>query len=746
MKKFLCTFSALALINIGFAQNWQIAQKHTFPVAKTDKNLENGKLYTLDIATLKNKLIFTPSAQSRVEGMVVTLPTSEGKLEQFSVWESSILSPKLQEKYPTIKTYVGRGISDPTAYVRFSVTPLGLSSSVFREGNRSDFIETYDQAAGLYAVHSTSNVKNNFVCSTTELISKHQSSDNTTLKANNQVFKTYRLALSVTAEYTQYFGGTKEKALAAMTNTMTRVNGVFEKDMAINFQLVDDTDQLIFTDAATDPYSNSDIGMNDDPIYGNSHEMQVWNVELQKYLRDSFGESKYDIGHLFGHEGGGGNAGCIGCICESAFPDGKGSGITSPANGKPSGDKFDIDYVAHEIGHQIGANHTFSFRNEGRGVNVEPGSGSTIMGYAGITSYNVQNNSDSYFTYRSILQVQNNLANKTCGISRPIINTPPQITLENTAYSIPKGTPFKLDATISDTEDQENILVTWEQNNTGTSSTQNANSRVSATKTTGPNFRSFTPTKETHRYFPRFDRILKGELANASNWEAVATVARTYDFTVTARDNNPTGAQTQTKSVKVTSTNAGPFVITLPNKSEKLQLNTGKITVNWNVAETDQAPINTAKVKVLISWDNGSRFTELGIVDNVGTATFSLPSNAVATTTGFVMIEAVDNIYLAVNPFTAEGVLSLNETLTPSTSIQISPNPSKGRFTITHPFEAGNIDVQLIDLTGRVVFSQNSKHPGGQFRKDYTTQVAKGVYVLQIQSNNTTHTSKLIIH
>jgi hypothetical protein len=54
--------------------------------------------------------------------------------------------------------------------------------------------------------------------------------------------RTFRLAMSVTGEYTAYFGGTKALALAAINNTMTRVNGVFEKDFAVRMVLIANTD------------------------------------------------------------------------------------------------------------------------------------------------------------------------------------------------------------------------------------------------------------------------------------------------------------------------------------------------------------------------------------------------------------------------------------------------------------------------------------------------------------------------
>jgi hypothetical protein len=176
--------------------------------------------------------------------------------------------------------------------------------------------------------------------------------------------------MSVTGEYTAYFGGTKALALAAINNTMTRVNGVFEKDFSARMVLIANNDLVIYTAAASDPYSAAS-------------GMSSWNSQLQSTLTSVIGEANYDVGHLFGATGGGGNAGCIGCICVNGQ---KGSGYTSPADGIPSGDNFDIDYVAHELGHQFGGNHTFTTGNEGTGVHMEPGSGSTIMGYAGITS------------------------------------------------------------------------------------------------------------------------------------------------------------------------------------------------------------------------------------------------------------------------------------------------------------------------------------------------------------------------
>lgn len=751
MKKLLFTLSVLSLFGYANAQNWKEVPSYFLKSKNITTEYQNSKVYSMDINTLKNKLTLAPSNTSNQSGVVVDMPTSDGSIQKYMIWEASILSPKLQEKYPNIRSYVGKSLDDPSVYLRFSVTPLGLSSSIFRNEGKSDFIESYDlEGSTYYEVHSSSKAVSNFVCSTNELISKHQAnkenSSNLQNKANNQVFKTYRLALSVPGEYSAYFGGTKEKALAAMTNTMTRVNGVFEKDMSVNFQFIDNIDDLIFTDASTDPYSAPAQGMADHPTYGSApYYLSTWQVELQTYLTNNLGEDKYDIGHFFGSQGGGGNAGCIGCVCDTAFPDGKGSGMTSPANKIPSGDKFDIDYVAHEIGHQMGANHTYSHIYEGTGVNVEPGSGSTVMGYAGITSYNVQSNSDDYFTYRSIAQVQNNLKTKSCGVEKPILNTPPNIQLEKALYRIPVGTAFKLNATITDAENDA-VLTTWEQNNSGTSATTNANSRVKETKTSGPNFRSFSPVKETYRYFPNFTSILAGKLFHTGTgnvvWESLTSVARTYDFTVTARDYNVQGPQTQNGSIKVMATaGVGPFVVLTPDTADsKLPINASNFDVTWDVAKTNEAPIETTKVKVSISWDAGKTFEELGIVDNTGSANFQMPSNAKDVTEGYIMIEAVDNVYLAVKKFST-GLLATKDLNT--TKSTIYPNPSNGQFTIEQKV-SGKVNIEIVDVNGRIVYSI-SENASGNLKKQIDTNLPSGVYIIKVSSNEGQSTSKLII-
>ena len=318
------------------------------------------------------------------------------------------------------------------------------------------------------------------------------------------------------------------------------------------------------------------------------------------------------------------------------------------------GDNFDIDYVAHEIGHQLGANHTFSHGLEGTGQNVEPGSGSTIMGYAGITSQNVQQHSDAYFHVNSIIQVQNNLVAKTCDIETPVNNNPPVIT-PMADVTIPKSTAFVLTAQATDAEGDP-LTYTWEQVDNATSTTTITNL---GTLTNGPSFRSWTPTPSPTRYFPKFSTVLAGNLKNNADWEAVSTVARATNFRVTVRDNNADVAQKQTQSAlqKVTVHANGPFKIT----STKVYNNApGPLT--WDVVGTNAAPFNVANVKIDYTADNGATWTELAAsTPNDGTEDFSFASFPTNTALK-VRISAIGNVFYAIAPVTVSAIVACDGT------------------------------------------------------------------------------------
>ncbi|QBO58078.1 reprolysin-like metallopeptidase [Chryseobacterium salivictor] len=611
------------------------------------------KYYSLDLKMMRSKLANAQETGKSAKPVEIQLPTLDGKVERFAVYSAPVVVKSLQDRYQ-LGSYVGVGIDDPTAYVRFSVAPNDFQSMILRNG-AYEFIEPQNTGKTVYGVHPKTNkseADKAFVCSTSEEPLTKQQIDKLYMsgknftnnpsdfsKASDKKYRTMRLVMTTNGEYTTYFGGVAG-AMAAINATLTRCNGVFEKDFGLHL-ILQDFPSLIYTDASTDPFTTATV----------SSVPSAWNLETQKAITAVAGEANYDIGHMFGAYGGGGNAGCIGCVCESPSVNGsgiptdtkKGSGITSPADGKPFGDNFDIDYVAHEMGHQLGANHTFSHNSEFSGQNVEPGSGSTIMGYAGITgATDIQRHSDPYFHINSIIQVQTNLNDKTCDIETAVTNNPPVIT-PMPDVTIPKGTAFVLTAQATDPENDV-LNYTWEQVDDTFEPISKSNL---GTTRNGASFRSIMGTANPTRYFPKLETVMTGTLSNPNGWEAVSAIARDSNFKVTVRDNNPdvTEQQTQTAAQKVTVSANGPFKIT----STKVY-NNAPGPLNWDVAGTNAAPFNVTNVKIDYTTDNGTTWTVLTeSTPNDGTEDFIFAS--FATNTAMKMrISAIGNVFYAVAP------------------------------------------------------------------------------------------------
>ncbi|MBW1658335.1 zinc-dependent metalloprotease [Flavobacterium quisquiliarum] len=650
-KQLLYIFLILCGVTVN-AQNDILWQKITSSSSLSQKlnNSDPGKLYfKLNADLLHAKLSPTTSKFVTNAEIEITIPNTDGTLERFLVWESSNFDPELQAKYPEIRAYKGRGIDDKSAVIYFSVAPIGMQTMVFRGDKPTEYIEQNPDSKSEYVLFkSTVNADSEMrlECKTANTISENKTSSTTARTASNaKQLKTLRLALSCTGEYAAYFGGTKAGALTGMNATLTRVNGIFDRDLSVQLVLIANNDAVVYTNASTDPYSIAADGAKDGG---------TWGQEVQTTLTNVIGNANYDIGHLFGASGGGGNAHCIGCVCvdpTSSEPYGKGSAFTSPKDRRPEGDTFDIDFVAHEMGHQLGASHTFSYALEGLGTSYEPGSGSTIMGYAGITNFDVQNNSDDYFSYASINQIQNNLATKSCPVSTPITNNPPIIDA-GPDYTIPISTPFVLKGTGSDPEGST-ITYTWEQYDNATN-TSGENSKTYPTKPNGPMFRSLPPTTSPVRYMPAFSSVLNNALT--TTWESVSSIAKTMNFTLTGRDNatQPGTAQTSTDAMVVTvSASAGPFAITSQNAGNVAWAKGSVQTITWSVNNTNTLQ-GSSNVNIKLSTDGGATFpiTLASNTPNDGSETILVPSEITESTNCRLLIEPVGNIYYAVNTST----------------------------------------------------------------------------------------------
>ncbi len=742
----------------------------TSKIARIQQNeiTEGENYFSLDVSAFKQPLVSANKKLSTLPGVIVEFPNVNGEVEKFQVWENSNMTPDFQALFPEIRSYVGKGITTPGTTINFSVAPQGIQTIMFRPDGETEFIEAYDKAATLYVVYDSKNrTKKQFNCSTPDeqLEQELLNSAPNTLKSSAGSYKTMKLALSCTAEYSNYFGATSSAnmalVVAAMNATMTRVNGVMEKDLAIHLNMIDNSN-IIYYDPATDPYSDAAAGSGG-----------AWNGELQANLNTNVPNANYDIGHLFGASGGGGNAGCIGCVCVNGQ---KGSGYTSPANNVPAGDSFDIDYVVHEMGHQLGGNHTFTFSAEGTGgklasYQVEPGSGSTIMGYAGITSYDVQLHSDPVFSFKSISQIQTNMQPKTCPVSTSLsgVNATPVVNA-GADYTIPVGTAFMLTGTATDADASDVMTYLWEQSDVNTTLTTltGTGSQVVQTKVNGPNFRTFKPSTNNFRYFPQMGKILGGLLAIAtagnSNWESVSSVGRTLNFTFTARDNHAGGGQTAADAAIITvSATGGAFSVSSQSTTGISYVGLSQQTVTWVPGGTASAPFNSPTVDILISTNastsletfnattptvpNPTTWTTIASgVPNNGSYTVTLPDVATTKTTCRFMVKAVGNVFLAVN--------SKNFTITPSLSssefgfanFSIYPNPNKGNFNVRFDSSTSNdINITVNDIRGRSIFEKQYPNTGIFDQNLQLNNVEAGVYLVTVKDGDQKIVKRIVV-
>ncbi len=674
MKKLLLSLLAISILQIVSAQQNKYWNAHSGTQSMvTDKAVsrlsfpKKFKLFDLNLQSLKQDL-FTVVDNASSHSVVISLPNVDGQLEQFEMVEASNFEPALQARFPEIRAFSGKGITDKYATLKLSISPQGIQTMLFRTDKPNEFIEAYSQDRTVYAVFVSQRQPGQlpWSCSTEDRI---MSEGINTLVMNSGMtarsggdLKTMRLAQSCNGEYSNYFGATSSAqvslVLAAYNNTLTRCNGIYEKDLALHLNLIANTTAVIYYNPATDPYSTS---------------LSTWNASLQSTLNSVIGAANYDIGHLFGSTGGGGNAGCIGCVCVDAS---KGSGITSPADGIPQGDNFDIDYVAHEVGHQLGGNHTFSHSLEGTGVNKEVGSGLTIMGYAGITNQDVTNHSIPIFHQATIAQIQTNLAGKTCPITTSLVgNNATPVVAAVSSFTIPISTPFALTGSATDA-DGDALTYSWEQNDNSTVS--GTSSVASATKASGPNWISFMPTSSPTRFFPKLATILAGLNISgpltggdaATNTEALSSVSRTLNFRLTVRDNAPYSStapvkvgQTEITNMVVTVSNtSGPFVVTSPNTAVSWAGGSTQ-NITWNVANTTATPVSCANVKISLSTDGGLTFPTVLVASTPNDGTEALVIPTIPSTTARIKVEAVGNIFFDISNtnFTISGAVACGD-------------------------------------------------------------------------------------
>ncbi|NIF06200.1 T9SS type A sorting domain-containing protein [Chryseobacterium sp. Tr-659] len=700
MKKRILFVCALASCCTGLqAQRWEAVSQRTSQIRK---DVEVQRSYRVDLQSLRELLKNAEETGKNAKPVIISLPTAEGKIEKFAVYSNPVMDKSLVEKYQ-LGSYMGIGVDDPSKYLRFSTSPNDMQSMIIKDG-KFQFIEPITTDRQTYGVfYKTKDTgEHGFTCETDEFHAKDVnrlvengkkmlSGVGVTKRPTNTRYRDFRMALSVTGEYSQYqltAAGTPNTAtddvkkgvvLAAMNNTMTRINGVFERDFGAHLT-VQNFPQIIYLDSAADPYTNN------------------LNLQLQQTLTSQVGNGNYDIGHVFNQNAErSGNAGGIGIVCTDPANNNdiqKGSAYTQGP--VPVGEVFDFT-AAHEMGHQLGANHTFSntsVTDALQGANVEPGGGTTIMGYAGITYDNVQANADGYFHYKSIDQVLTNLEGKPdCGASQNINNNTAPAINPLTAYNIPKGTAYYLEASAADAENDP-VNYTWEQNDSTDDFSTISGDSGWGYNPKGALTRSVPGTPSGKRYFPKLETVMNGTLTNKQGWETVSYIPRVLNYAVTVRDQNPQRPMVSSSTTTVTVGNDGPFKFNGLTTSSVLY-NDAANTIYWDVANTNAAPYNVANVKIDYTTDNGATWIDLAATaPNTGSFSVQMPSNLSGAAK--LRVSAINNIFYAVSPAVTVG------------AAPTSP--------IASPTGVSTIDTEVFKTTARV--SWNSV-PGATYSVNY---------------------------
>ncbi len=631
MKKTLLLISLLSTITIANAQdsiNFSSQQWLASSSANEHANkLINGKAlnkkaFNIDIALLEQ-------LTRDNESLLIDLPLPSGGFAQFKLTPSGVMSRELAEKYPSIKTFTGYQVNNPEHSGRFDITPHGFHG-VFNYEKEKVYIEPisrennyqYQSYFKKDAQPLTSDASGRRLAPRKDSLPLFQLKNiarNTMKKTTNDLI-TYKIAMAATGEYSHFHGGTKENSLAAIVTLLNRVNEVYSRDLAIQFELVANNDAIIFLDASTDPFKNTDEDID----------------SVSQVINDAIGANNYDIGHLVGT--GGGGLASFAVVCSAS----KAEGITG--SDSPTADTFHIDYVAHEIGHQFGAEHTFNGSQDACDGNreatsaYEPGSASTIMGYAGIcNSQNLQNNSNPYFHIHSIDQISefNQQISSSCGIKTQLNNTAPTVNA-GSDYIIPARTPFTLTGSATDI-DNDTLTYSWEQFDLGAITSSQAEDQTDDGNR--PLFKTLSPSSNTSRTLPAMSDILANKQVYG---ETLPTTTRALNFRFVVRDNQGNVSDDATKLTVIT--NQQGFSISQPNS-----WNGTKQLVTWHTAATEQAPISCTHVNLLLSVDSGLTFSQTlaNKTANDGSEEITLPE--LTTNKARLKLSCENNIFFAIN-------------------------------------------------------------------------------------------------
>ena len=628
--------------------------------------------FELDNHTFKSILRNIPleSTQKLKNSLhTLRLPTPNGS-RQFKIVESSVMQANLQARWPQLRTYRLLDVDNPLYNGRMSVTPQGITA-VFKTDKGDVFIEPYAFGQDRYHIvyferDFELTEENNHQLSCGYTPEEHEnleteeditiSQEKTTTGAPAQIIE-YKLALTCTGEYAQNKGGTVESVLASFVTATNLANATFEQEVGVRVVLIEQEESLVFLHPATDPFVNADNG---------GQLLSQVNGAIVTTAGIPF--AVYDMGHLF-------TAGCTdvgGVVSGRVCTGGKDRAVTCHSSNNIGAIVRRI--MTHEVAHQFSVGHTFSNcpGNEGQTAGssaFEPGSGSTIMSYAGACGdQNIQFNSDNYYHAGSLDQFifyTRQGTGSSCSTVLPATNTEPDVILDYVdGFYIPKSTPFELDGHATDA-DGDVLTYCWEEMDLGVSTP------LGAPQGNAPLFRSFPPKEGiTNRYFPRIQDIINN---NEDNREVLPFYSRDLNFRFTVRDNNSEIGATKWKDVSFYSTTgSGPFLVLEPNEASVAWTVGDYKEVRWDVANTDNDVVNCQLVNIRLSMNGGLTYPIMleSEVPNTGSAFVTVPDEVGSNMR--IRVEAAHNIFFDISNenFAIQQATAPTYTLSPSPVFQ----------------------------------------------------------------------------
>ncbi|WP_158561310.1 M12 family metallo-peptidase [Emticicia sp. C21] len=671
---------------------------------------------------------------------VINLPSPDGSSMLFRIKSSPVMENQVSE----VKTYSGVTL-DKNIPIRMAITPSGFTA-IMRYNNGYYFIEPIEGKSQAYRIYNINEAPKGACNLNGDEAFLREHKNGRILSASpfpiGTQLRTFRMAAAATNKMTTALGG-QTQARDKIVSVINAVNLIYEVEVAIRFTLIAKTTtsmSIILTSQASDPFVIN-------PTFASAANAQTGFTAMHNTGANPYNGllnySEYDIGHVFNSytTGSGptyyvrGQAGPTPCEDDS-----KARGWTEFVSNAALGTVVDV--FAHETGHQFMAWHTYNaiggennFCTNGWDdeTAVEPGSGTTLMGYGTNCDSPVNYvlrapNSESYFHTKSIEQILNSVNNfNTCRTLSATGNTPPTSNA-GSDYTIPKGTPFTLTGSATDPNASDVLSYAWEQYDVASAndkgalgSSINGSGGYPAIRSTlsAPLFRSKISSVPI-RNFPD----LKFVLNNANNppdneGEDLPMKSRIMKFRLTVRDNKANGGGVDSDEVIITvDSTKGPLAVTAPNGGQSWAAGASN-TVTWSVNNTN---LLTANIKILLSIDGGYNypFVLAASTTNDGTQSVTIPANVPNTTQARIKV-------VSTNSLTAEffDVSNANFTITSTCSVAttficpetaVSGNSGSGVFNLGLTKATGNLYLnksKSVSLTGQsarplIVYTDNT--------------------------------------